>query len=204
MVRHVLDQFVAADIHEVVLAAKEDDYPLREYMRQQEDFSSVTYVNTTERSGTGGAVRALLKAVDGSPCVLSTVDTVGPPDMTANLLRFARMQGASVQCVVVTSRLIEDDNPVWVISDAQNYVRRFGKGSPVGSRVFGNVRWFSAEASRRVPTIEVPESEFRDSVIMTELIERWPDSVVAFEVDPVFDIDDPTTLEAAESWLAAR
>ncbi len=204
LLRYVLDQFEEAGISRLALAARPDDGILRRYMSQQEFFDDVIYVDTTPNTGTGGAVRLLLNAAQGHESVISTIDTVAPPTLVSQLINYAKQLSGDVLCVVVASQLIDDSDPLWIASDSDGVVTAIGKDIEPTCRVFGNIRWFSADAPVFVRNITLPASTYRDSLIMKEMIRLRPGSIRTFAFDPVFDIDDPEDVASAERWLLGR
>jgi NDP-sugar pyrophosphorylase family protein len=197
----VLDQFEHAGIDSLLVAARADDMALREYLTQQTFFHEIRYIDTIDSTGTGGAVRLLLNEVNDRECIISTIDTIAPTKMTRQLISYAHKAPADVKCVVVASTLIDDSDPLWIDVQSDNIVTGFGKDIRPTVRVFGNVRWFAHDAVAAVNEINIPESSYRDSLIMKELVKRRPGSIRAFQYDPVFDIDDEGDIRAAEEWL---
>jgi NDP-sugar pyrophosphorylase family protein len=149
--------------------------------------------------GTQHAVRRLLLATEGAACLLSTVDTVAPRQSYLELRRVAESID-EVALMILTTKTIHDDSPVWVeLDDDEETVVGFGKRLAPTGQCFGNVRWFSpdgAQAYLRTPL----QPSLRDSETTGIVVEHLVGRVHHLSVDPVFDIDTPEDLELASRW----
>ncbi len=202
MINHVLEQFMTAKIQHVLVTVRPEDDKLKRHLRRMcaYDFQSLSTLEVSAAVGTGGATRALTRAIGSKAHLLSTVDFVGPPGVAARLLGESNRRSAAA-AVMLATPLQRDSKPAWIDIDQDGQVLRFGRDLSPTAHVYGNMRWMSAagaQALRRLPSRGCVE---RDSVLINRLIAASHQRVEAFVTNVVFDVDDTVDLQMAESWL---
>ncbi|WP_420130376.1 NTP transferase domain-containing protein [Longimicrobium sp.] len=203
LIDHVFSQCSDAGIEEVFIAIRAGETELEQYIRKEVRFpGGVRIVRVPPDGGTGASLHALVQEIGNAACLISTADTVASQGTYERLLRFVGST-APTTAVVLATTYVSDDDPIWVVSTPDGRLLRIAKGIPPTSMVFANVRWLSAQACEYIGGLTVLHQE-RDMSIMAALL-RQPDSDVRIYVEtPVFDVDDPSDVEAAALFLKGQ
>jgi NDP-sugar pyrophosphorylase family protein len=201
LIEHVLGQCKQAGISKVVVVMRTDDDELSEYLKRDCRFhGEIREVRIPPACGTGTAVHALAREIGPTSCLISTADTVAPKGAYRRLLEYVSTLPRGTAGVFLVTSYIHDEDPIWVVTDARGQIRELAKGINPTGIVFANVRWLSADTCSRIASIAVNQGA-RDMLMMNALIKQTDCDIRAHIENPVFDVDDPSDLEAATRWL---
>ena len=197
----VFRQCLEAGIDQVTIVIRSDDRQLEDHIRNDKQFiGGIQIVHVAPKGGTGASLHALARNIGFNPCLISTADTIAPPGAYRRLVEYAGKLSPEPVGVVMATHYVRDESPIWIVSDGESHVRTMGKGIEASGIVFGNVRWLSAAGCHLIASMTVDHNQ-RDMLIMEALLQRADAVVKVYVEDPIFDIDDPSDVEAAACWL---
>lgn len=203
LIEGVLEQFANAELSDVFVVVRSDDFHLRCYLQcieRRGHFRVIRTCPVDPGAGTGHAVRTASIAIGDQPHLISTVDLVAPAHVARDLCRESEEFDQSVLSVLATTTYMQDESPVWV-SCIDGVVSEFGKDSVPSGEVFGNIRWVSGRATRELMRRRLFWRATRDTEIVRMLIDHAPGAVRARRFGIIFDVDRDIDVVAASQWV---
>jgi NDP-sugar pyrophosphorylase family protein len=195
LLEHVLRRYEAAGILEVALIFRADAARLEAFVRERfPRLRSRVLLRSTASSAESFA--AVLEMLGPGRSVLSTVDTVCPPEAFLGFVRRARSLPEDALVLAVTPTL-EDEKPLRVrVAEGGRVVALGGDEGPLATAGF----YVVPHALRDLYAQGAPWPALR------ALLGAWVASgrpTSALDVGPVLDVDRPEDLRRAEALLAA-
>jgi putative hydrolase of the HAD superfamily len=198
LIIHTLENFADAGVDEVVLIINQEARAVQRALSEREwPFDLRWIVKTTASSMESflRVVEALAAGGEEGPFLLSTVDTILPPNELANFAREARQHRSEL--VLAVNEPAEDENPLWVsAADGDGQVRLLGEGA-AGSGLA------TAGLYLVRPTILAEAENARKNGLpslrqfLGRLLERGH-SITAVRIANSIDVDRPADIIAAE------
>ena len=199
LIAHVIQQLTDAAVSCILLDAVGADGELLEVVRRfTPNGVAVEYLGCEGSTGTAGSVSRIIDAASGEPCLLSTVDTIGPQFTYRDFRSFSEAEHGALLCLLA-STTVHDEMPIWVhVGRDGHSVEDFGKHVGPSERCFGNVRWFTGKASQVY--LRNSWRHAQDSEVMRFVVRELSGKVKQMTVDPIYDIDTPDDLALAAEW----
>jgi NDP-sugar pyrophosphorylase family protein len=194
LIDHIVSDCLTVGIEFIAVVVRPDDKEVRAHLAATFRNDATFEFIPAEPNGTLTAVLKISEVLGTEDHVLSTCDVITESGTLGRLLKAVPLERPLM--VLLTSRLIDDDDPIWVHVDPGGIVERLGKGIPPSDTTFGNVRWVSSRlqpALRSLPLHTIS----RDSDMMRLLVETFPGQVRAFDGGSVFDVDRPDDVDRA-------
>lgn len=136
--------------------------------------------------------------------LLTTSDIAGRSGALRSFYRgsLARLQEQSgpICLVAVGPTAPEEDSPIYVHYDYSGRVHAYGKGIEPSVRSFASARVLNGEF--RDAYLKHWEPSLTDTQTMTKVLTSLPGSIVAVEVDAIFDVDEIQSLKRARALKA--
>lgn len=154
------------------------------------------FVNTPSSLHTLGEAVKAANLGAGEPLFVSMVDTVLKPDDLTAYCTYCSLLGPGISAVLGT-RFIDDEKPLYVQVDSNNFVSEFGATPSLVAT--SGMYYLSAEAQAAVgPALNSGMEKMRN--FLSSLI-KAEHAVKLFVVDKSLDVDRPEDLAQAERFI---
>lgn len=195
LIAHALDRFRAAGVREVTIIINETSDDCRRWLRDHaEAFDLDLIVRNTPSSY--ASFRVIADRLAHAPALVTTVDTILPPDDFQTFVKSAQGFGKDAVVLGLTDH-VDDENPLWATMDpADGRIRRLG--ADAGSHVTAGLYWLPA----RMPA--APASGFARLRDYLKWLVDEHQPVCGVVLRLVFDIDRARDIDAAEAMRLSR
>ncbi len=196
LVSYVMREALSIGCRKLIMAASADDHDLEAFAKSV-GFDEVTLIPTTF-SGTLEPVLALVEAIEEHPTLLSTCDVFGPPGAVQEFVsRSASQRREKTLVTFCGSSIPNDDNPIWIHSNGDGTVTRYGKQIEPSGVAFANIRVCYQGFGQLVGEVD-GASVRTDTELMSAVIANTPGCGMMIRGDTLFDVDTPIDLERAQ------
>jgi len=204
LIKHVLKGFAAVAASEVAIIINEDALAVQEHVNECDwPFALKWIVKTTPTSMESflRVVEALAADGNRAPFVLSTVDTILPPNALESFLVQARDSESDLTLAINVPA--EDDNPLWVGCESETArVCAFGETAAGSGLATAGIYFVRPTILREAASARGDQlTSLRQFLV--RLVERGY-SINAVRIGNSIDVDRPSDIIAAEELVRQK